>query len=84
MIAFFKKRTFFDSDFFDKYQEPQLLLRAEHQRHLHHAPRPHRQHGLLGPLRSVIGHQGAAAVERGRKKMTPHERTYKNMRSKKF
>ena len=84
MIAFFKNRTFFDSDFFNKYQEPQLLLRAEHQRHLRHAPRPHRKHGLLGPLRSVIGHQGTAAVERGRKKITPHERTYKNMRSKKF
>ena len=84
MIAFFKNRIFFDSDFFDKYQEPQLLLRAEHQRHLRHAPRPHRQHGLLGPLRPVIGHQGAATVERGRKKITPHERTYKNMRSKKF
>lgn len=74
----------FDSDFFDRNQEPQLLLRAEHQRHLHHAPRPHRQHGLLGPLRSVIGHQGAAAVERGRKKITPHERNIKTCEAKNF
>lgn len=65
MVAFFKKRTFFDSDFFDKYQEPQLLLRAEHQRHLRHAPRPHQPAWASGTSWPVIGHQGAAAVERG-------------------